>query len=85
MIENKTTEFKREYVDDIKYAIVAFANTDGGKIYIGVNDDGSVRGIENTDAVMLRITNMIRDSIRPDVTMFTECAIETIEESLLWF
>ena len=80
MIENKTTEFKREYVDDIKYAIVAFANTDGGKIYIGVNDDGSVRGIENTDAVMLRITNMIRDSIRPDVTMFTECAIETIEE-----
>ena len=80
MIENKTTEFKREYMDDIKYAIVAFANTDGGKIYIGVNDDGSVRGIENTDAVMLRITNMIRDSIRPDVTMFTECAIETIEE-----
>lgn len=80
MIENKTTEFKREYVDDIKYAVVAFANTEGGKIYIGVNDDGSVQGVENTDAIMLRITNMIRDSVRPDVTMFTECAIETIEE-----
>lgn len=80
MLENKTTEFKREYMDDIKYAIVAFANTDGGRIYIGINDDGSVHGIENTDATMLRITNMIRDSIRPDVTMFTECAIETIEE-----
>lgn len=80
MIETKTIEFKREYMDDIKYAVVAFANTDGGKIYIGVNDDGSVHGVENTDATMLRITNMIRDSIRPDVTMFTECATETIEE-----
>ena len=40
--ESKTTEFKREYTDDLKYAVVAFANTDGGKIYIGINDDGSV-------------------------------------------
>ena len=68
MIENTTTEFKREYMDDIKYAVVAFANTDGGKIYIGIDDNGSVQGIENTDETMLRITNMIRDSIRPDVT-----------------
>ena len=33
-LENKTTEFKREYTDDLKYAVVAFANTDGGKVYI---------------------------------------------------
>ena len=79
MIENKTTEFKREYIDDIKYTVVAFANTEGGKIYIGMSDDGSVYGVENTDATMLRITNMIRDSIRPDITMFTECAVEDIE------
>lgn len=79
MIENKTTEFKREYMDDIKYTVVAFANTDGGKIYIGINDNGSIQGIENTDETVLRVTNMIRDSIRPDVTMFTECAVETME------
>ena len=42
MLETKTIELKREYTDDIKYAIVAFANTAGGKIYIGLNDDGSV-------------------------------------------
>ncbi len=65
MIENKTTEFKREYLDDIKYAVVAFANTDGGKLYIGINDDGSVLGVENTDDIMLRLTNMIRDVVRP--------------------
>lgn len=79
MIENKTTEFKREYMDDIKYAVVAFANTEGGRIYIGINDDGSIQGIENTDGTVLRITNMIRDSIRPDVTMFAECTVETMD------
>ena len=77
--ESKTTEFKREYTDDLKYAVVAFANTDGGKIYIGINDDGSVQGIENPDGTMLRITNMIRDVVRPDVTMFTECATERMD------
>lgn len=79
MIENKTTEFKREYTDEIKYTVVAFANTEGGKIYIGINDNGSVYGVENTDDAMLRITNMIRDSIRPDVTMFIECAVEAFD------
>lgn len=79
MIENKTTEFKREYMDDIKYTVVAFANTEGGKLYIGIDDSGSIKGVEDTDDIMLRITNMIRDSIRPDVTMFTECAIENME------
>ncbi|MBP5622017.1 MAG: putative DNA binding domain-containing protein [Thermoguttaceae bacterium] len=80
MVENLTTEFKREYVDDIKRTIVAFANTDGGKIYIGVNDDGSVRGVEKVDDVMLRVTNLTRDAIRPDVSMFTECEVKVVDE-----
>ena len=79
MIENKTTEFKREYVEDVKYTVVAFANTDGGKIYLGINDDGSIQGVEDIDATILRINNMIRDAIRPDVTMFTECVVENME------
>lgn len=79
MIENKTTEFKREYSDDIKYTVLAFANTEGGKVYIGIHDNGIVNGVENTDDTMLRITNMIRDSIRPDITMFTECTVETMD------
>ena len=78
-LESKMTEFKREYTDDLKYAVVAFANTDGGKIYIGINDDGSVQGIQNADGTMLRITNMIRDVVRPDVTMFTECVTEEMD------
>ena len=74
-MENNKTEYKREYTDDIRYAVVAFANTDGGEILIGINDDGSVRGVDEPDKVTLRATNMIRDAIRPDVTMFTSCSV----------
>lgn len=79
MLENKTTEFKREYTDDIKYAVVAFANTEGGKIFIGLNDDGTACGVEDADGTMLRVTNMVRDAVRPDVTMFMDCGVEVID------
>jgi ATP-dependent DNA helicase RecG len=72
-IENKTIEFKREYVEDIKNTVIAFANCDGGTIYIGINDDGTVCGVNNVDDTMLRVTNAIRDAIHPDITMFVEC------------
>lgn len=55
MIENKITEFKREYMADIKYAVIAFANTDGGKIYIGMNDNGTVSGVSDVDDTKLRL------------------------------
>jgi ATP-dependent DNA helicase RecG len=80
LTESKTIELKREYVDDIKKTITAFANTDGGQIFIGVEDDGTVCGIRNTDNVIQQVTNSIRDSIRPDITLFTECFVEVIEE-----
>ena len=36
MPENKNTEYKREYIDDIRKAITAFANTEGSERMIGV-------------------------------------------------
>ena len=80
MRESKTIEFKREYTENLKYEVIAFANTDGGTIYIGIEDDGTVIGIENIDKTMLSITNMIRDSIHPDVTLFTDVNTVDIEE-----
>ncbi len=78
-VENKTTELKREYVDDIKNTIIAFANCDGGKLYIGINDDGTICGVSDVDGTLLRVTNALRDSVRPDITMFTECSNMTID------
>ena len=80
MRESKTIEFKREYTENLKYEVIAFANTDGGTIYIGIEDDGTVIGIENVDKTLLSITNMIRDSIHPDVTLFTDVNTVDIEE-----
>ena len=84
MMESKTLEYKREYTDDIKYAVVAFANTDGGKLIIGIEDDGRVCGVSDPDGTMLRVANMIRDAIRPDMTLFTEVyAAETEEKPVV--
>lgn len=69
-VENDTTELKRQYTDEIKRTVVAFANTNGGEIYIGIENDGQVVGVENSDAVCLRAVNSCRNSISPDITMF---------------
>ena len=70
MIENEKCEFKSEYTDKILKTVIAFINSDGGKILIGVDDNGMPVGIDNIDECYTRITNSIRDSISPDVTMF---------------
>lgn len=69
-VESETVELKREINSDICKEIIAFANTRRGRIYIGVCDDGRVCGVEDSDGVILRIGNMVRDSIRPDLSMF---------------
>lgn len=68
--ESETLELKRELTDDSIKTIVAFANTKGGTIIYGINDDSSSNGIPSIDLVLSRLTNMIRDSIVPDVTHF---------------
>ena len=69
-VESEVVELKAEVVGDICKEVIAFANTKGGTLYIGVSNDGSVVGVKNADQVILQMNNMIRDSIKPDVTMF---------------
>ena len=77
--ESETVELKEVVVDDIRKEIIAFANCDGGKLYIGVRDDGTVVGVDNPDRTALQISNMARDAIKPDITMFMYYG--TIEEN----
>lgn len=76
--ENETVELKEIVTADLKKEIIAFANCSGGKIYIGVRDDGTVAGLDDPDGVALQVSNMVRDSIKPDMTMFMH--YETVEE-----
>lgn len=63
-------------VDDIYKEVIAFANTDGGVIYLGIDDKGNLIGIDNVDETYTRLTNGIRDAIAPDVTMFVRYVIQ---------
>ena len=42
--ENENIEFKSQMVDDLYKEVIAFANTDGGMIYIGIDNQGNVVG-----------------------------------------
>ena len=68
--ETEIVELKAIVQDSIKKEIIAFANCDGGTVYIGVADDGTVLGVENADECALQVSNMLRDAVKPDITMF---------------
>ena len=77
-IESAFVELKEAATADIKKEIVAFANTNGGEIFIGIDRDGQVVGVANAEAEMERISNMILNGIRPDLSSYT-----TVELSLI--
>ena len=66
--EDERTELKRELINDIKCEIVAFLNSDGGTIYVGVDDDGKVIGFDDYKIkyeMDLKIGNWMQDSFYP--------------------
>ncbi len=77
--ESKTVELKQEMTKNLLKEIIAFANTDGGTLYLGVADDGTVVGVENPQQTEESLGNMIRDAIAPDLTTSTD--ISQIEVS----
>ena len=77
--ESETVELTAFVVENIKKEIIAFANCEGGKLYVGVQDDGTVLGLDNPDEVSLQISNMVRDSIKPDLTMFLHYETLTVD------
>lgn len=77
--ESEIVELKSQIVSDICKEIIAFANSKGGTLYVGVADNGKVIGISNADQTTLQLSNMIRDSVKPDVTMFVHYETLCIE------
>ena len=80
MREENNIEFKREYTADIKKEVMAFANSSGGVIYVGRDDDGNIYPLSDMDGTLTQITNSVRDGLLPDVTMFV--AYETTENGI---
>ena len=76
IFESENIEFKLQMVDDIYKEVIAFANTDGGVLYVGIDDNGNAVGLDDVDETYMRITNGIRDAIQPDVTMFIKYVLQ---------
>lgn len=57
--ESQTVEFKESWRDEYLKTICAFANTDGGKLYVGVNDKGEAVGVDNPKKLIEDIPNKI--------------------------
>lgn len=60
--ESQTVEFKESWRDEYLKTVCAFANTDGGTFYIGVNDKGEVIGVDKVKKLMDDLPNKVMNS-----------------------
>lgn len=64
--ESETVELKSKFNDDvITKEIVAFLNTRGGVIYVGVSDKGEICGIDKIDESLRKLSDIISTKIEP--------------------
>lgn len=71
--ENQQLDFKYAINDSRKIArsLVAFSNTDGGKLLIGVRDNGSIAGVRS-DEEMYMVDTAAHLFCRPEITYTTK-------------
>lgn len=61
--ENQSTEWKWSWNDDFLKWLCGYANTDGGILYVGVNDDGYVVGLKDSRKLLESLPNKINDKL----------------------
>lgn len=81
MSENQNIEWKEIWKDEYLKWICGFANASGGKIYIGMNDDGRVVGVADAKKLLEDIPNKVRDvlGIMVDVNLLEKDGLEYVE------
>jgi len=81
MPENQNIEYKSSWHDDYLKWICGFANAQGGRIYIGKDDNGKAIGIEDYKKLMDEIPNKIKNlmGITAEVNLFQEDGKHFIE------
>lgn len=72
--EDLHTEFKEWPIhpDDLAAALVAFANTDGGQLVLGVARDGQIVGVDDLDRAMQRVDQVAYQNCEPPLTVIQE-------------
>ena len=69
--ESSGVEFKRDDIrpEQLAKEVVAMANFQGGRLLLGVEDDGSISGIQRLDLEEW-VMNVMQDKIRPMILPF---------------
>lgn len=70
--ETESVELIKTFNDTIETDIVAFLNSHQGSIYIGVDDNGTIVGVDNVDVVMRNIADIITTKILPNPQEYVE-------------
>ena len=65
--EDIKTEFKQSFTDDVIIALVAFANAKGGKVYVGMRDNGTVCGVSLGKEALQTWLNEIKQKTEPSI------------------
>ena len=63
MPETQNIEYKSSWHDDYLKWICGFANAQGGRIYIGKDDNGNVVGVEDYKNLMDEVPNKIKNNL----------------------
>ena len=80
-MESQIEEYKEQWHDEYLKWICGFANAQGGSIYIGIDDNGIVKGIANARKLMEDIPNKVRDTmgIIVNVNLLNKNGLEYIQ------
>ena len=77
--ETEKTELKKVLNDSLQKELVAFLNSFDGTIYIGVDDDGIVVGVDNLDDTQKRIADIVTTQILPNPQSFIELGTKYVD------
>ena len=61
--ESQHIEYKETWRDEYIKWVSGFANADGGKLYIGINDKGEAAGLADAKKLLEEIPNKIKDTL----------------------
>ncbi len=71
MREGQSLEFKLVWNENACKTVCAFANTEGGKLYIGYDDNGSLVGLKKTKSAVENLPNLIRSRVGIFVSIYS--------------
>ena len=78
--ETNRIENKEQLNEDFEQEVIAFLNyKEGGIIYVGIDKNGQVVGVENNDLTQLQIKDRIKNNIQPSTLGLFDVTVETIE------